>query len=188
MLAVCLLLAIQPARGDEMAEAKAHYKKAMSSYALHDFATAATEYEAAFKLEPDPALLYNAAQAHRVGGNSQRALELYQSYLRLFGDQPNRAEVEQHIAALKIAIEKQRSAAAAPPTATAPMSSAPSPQPQAIAPPPKEDPPPHRPWWKRGWVWGAVGGVVLVGVVVGVGAGVGAQPHDRGTSLGTVTF
>jgi iron complex outermembrane receptor protein len=126
------LFLVSPANGDDRSEPRTHYKRAMSAYALGDFPTAAAEYEAAFKLEPDPALLYNAAQAHRVGGNARRALELYQSYLRMFGDQANRGETERHIADLKIAIEKQRSAAEAPPLATAPMQPA---EPQATLTP-----------------------------------------------------
>ena len=47
---------------------------------------AADNYEKAFALKPDPAVLYNAAQAHRLAGNKQRALDLYQSYLRMYGN------------------------------------------------------------------------------------------------------
>ena len=37
-------------------------------FALGRYGEAAAKYEAAFALRPDPALLYNAAQSHRLGG------------------------------------------------------------------------------------------------------------------------
>jgi tetratricopeptide (TPR) repeat protein len=105
------------AYADRVSDARDHYKRGLAAYGLGQFSEAALEYEAAFKLEPDPALLYNAAQAHRLGGNAHRALELYQSYLRLFGDgSTNRSEVERHIADLKKAVEAEKVAASTPPT------------------------------------------------------------------------
>ena len=55
-------------------EARAHFDRATSAFALGRFDDAAHEYEKAFDLKPDPALLYNAAQAHRKAGNKHRAL------------------------------------------------------------------------------------------------------------------
>ena len=81
---------------------------------LAHYAEAAESYEKAFALKPDAAVLYNAAQAHRLGGNKERALELYQSYLCLYGGD-RRAEVEGHIESLKQAIEKDRAVATSPP-------------------------------------------------------------------------
>src|SRR6185436_3078335 len=65
------------------------------------------------------ALLYNAAQAHRVAGNKQRALLLYQNYLRVYGKQvKNRDEVERHIQTLQRAIDSEVQSQTAPPTET----------------------------------------------------------------------
>jgi hypothetical protein len=66
-----------------------------------------------------PQLLYNAAQAHRLGGNKKRALQLYQSYVKLYGDEiGNRGEVERIIITLKVAVESDERAQTAPPTVT----------------------------------------------------------------------
>src|SRR5688572_11376368 len=100
--ALIALLAAKPAFADDVEEAKTRYKKGLAAFALGRYPEAAVEYEAAFALRPDPALLYNAAQAHRLGGNKQRAYFLYQNYLKLFGKEiHNRDEVEKHIASLK---------------------------------------------------------------------------------------
>src|SRR5688500_10971905 len=112
LIVTLLLIATARAAGPE--EAKAHYKKGLALYALEKFGEAALEYEAAFEIEPDPALLYNAAQGHRMAGNKQRALALYQNYLLLFPQQPNLKDVNRHIAALKHAIDSESKARGSP--------------------------------------------------------------------------
>ena len=86
-------------------EARDYLDRATGAFALNHFVEAADNYEKAFALKPDPAVLYNAAQAHRLAGNKQRALDLYQSYLRMYGTD-KRAEIEKHIENLKQAIER----------------------------------------------------------------------------------
>ena len=74
------------ARAEEGGQAaKALNDKAMAEFGLGDYGPAAEHYEAAFRLKPDGALLYNAAQSHRLAGNKKRALELYRSFVRLYG-------------------------------------------------------------------------------------------------------
>src|SRR4051794_29733188 len=98
-LTVALLLGvIGPVRADDASEARMHYERATSAFALGKFADAASEYEKAFELKSDRALLFNAAQSHRQAGDKQRALLLYQNYLRIFTKAPNRPEVQRQIA------------------------------------------------------------------------------------------
>lgn len=179
-------------------EARARYRKGLSYYALQKYAEAANEYEAAFELEPDPALLYNAAQAHRLAGNKTRALALYQSYLRLFPGQSNRNDVQRHIAALKTAIEsdaKSRSNTPTDPIGPTTNNTPPEPKPE----PPKPDPQPQEPIVVvtppakaerrvKPWVWGIVaGGAVVLGVGLGVGLGLGLnRTRYPDPSIGTV--
>ena len=80
------------ARGEDAG--KALFERAQAQFALHHFDEAAALFEKSFEQRPDPALLYNAAQAHRLAGNKRRALELYESLLRQYGDRLNRAELE----------------------------------------------------------------------------------------------
>ncbi len=203
-LALALLLSIVSiAHADASDEARTLYQHGMALYALHRFAEAAVQFEKAFELKPDPAILYNAAQAHRFAGNKPRALDLYESYLRLYGDQPNAGEVRDHVKQLRAAIEAEHSATNAPPTAAAPLppgSTAPSGEPPATppstaTPPPAAAtttagegassstltataPPPSKPLVKKPWFWAVVGGaavVVAAGVVLGVTLGSSAK-------------
>jgi hypothetical protein len=89
-------------------EARAYHEKAKAAFALSHYAQAAEFFEKAFELKSDPALLYNAAQSHRLAGNKQRALTLYQNYLRVYGRDERRPQIEQRIDELKKSIEKDR--------------------------------------------------------------------------------
>jgi hypothetical protein len=187
------------ARADKE-DAKELYERGTAAYALQQYEEAAQYYERAFKLKPDPALLYNTAQAQRLAGNKKRALQLYQSYVKFYGTRvPNRVEVERIIVSLKAAIEVDQRASTSPPTETVaplgndrpygpmerPVEKPPAAQPAPIvtAPPPAEEKKKTKPW-----VWGvAVGAGVGVAVILGVGLGVGlSSPSDPTASLGSI--
>jgi tetratricopeptide (TPR) repeat protein len=139
------------ARGaaSDSGEARGYFDKATASFALGHYAVAAENYEKAFELKPDPALLYNAAQAHRLAGNKERAVTLYQNYLRLYAKAVRRTEVEARIEELKKAIKRDHELATSPPTTTLPSSMPPaSPstaaaEPAAPTPTPASPPPPR---------------------------------------------
>jgi tetratricopeptide (TPR) repeat protein len=108
---------------DNAADAKAHYQSATAFFAVGEFAKAADEYQQAYTLKPDPALLYNAAQSYRLAGNNERAIILYKNYVSLYPDQANVDEVRNQIAKLKDAIAAQENAKNNPPTNTVPPTS-----------------------------------------------------------------
>jgi tetratricopeptide (TPR) repeat protein len=117
-----LLLASVTARAAEGGpsdadEARAYHEKAKAAFALSHYAQAAEFFEKAFELKSDPALLYNAAQSHRLAGNKQRALTLYQNYLHVYGRDERRPQIEMRIEELKKAIEKDRTEVPASPPA-----------------------------------------------------------------------
>jgi len=117
--AVCALAGATPAWAKD--DPRIHFELGTKAFALGRYAEAADEYEKAYDLKPDAALLYNAAQARRLSGNKQRALLLYQSYITVHGAQVgNRREVERHIAALRKAIEAEEQSVTAPPITTVP--------------------------------------------------------------------
>jgi len=123
-LAVLLLLGPMGAgraAADNVDEARAYVEKATAAYALNKYAAAAENFEKAFELKPDPALLYNAAQSYRLAGNKERALALYESYLRVYPKEKKRSEIEAHIKQLRTAIEHDREAANSPPFTTDPV-------------------------------------------------------------------
>jgi tetratricopeptide (TPR) repeat protein len=149
------------ARSDDRALARAHYEKGTGAYALGRYVDAAAEFEQAFALKPDPAILYNAAQANRLAGKRDRALELYRSYLRVYGRRgEHSADVEWHIGELQRAAEMERAVwvppAAAPAVEPSPAASL------AAQPPPARAVPIYRRWW----FWAGAGALVT-GVIVG---------------------
>jgi len=112
--------------GTDADEARAYHEKAKAAFALSHYGQAAEFFEKAFELKSDPALLYNAAQSHRLAGNKQRALTLYQNYLRVYGRDDRRGQIELRIEELKKSIEKDRTEVPVPPPAGWPPASGPS--------------------------------------------------------------
>ena len=140
VLATGPLLAGRAQAGNEE-EARAYLDKATAAYALNKYGAAAENFEKAFELKPDPALLYNAAQAWRLAGNKERALALYESYLRVYPANDKRATVEARIKDLKQAIERDKAVSTSPPNNTIPIGGGAN----ATSPPPPSSPPPTAP-------------------------------------------
>ena len=70
--------------------ARDQVKQAAAAYNLGHFDEAAEHYEEAYRLVPDPILLFNIAQSYRLGGKPDKALNAYRSFLRTSGpDAPN---------------------------------------------------------------------------------------------------
>jgi len=119
-------LAAEPVADDKTAQAKALSQEANAMYAVGDFAQAADRYQAAYKLKPDPALLYNAAQSYRMAGNNEKALLLYKNYAMFYPNARNRTNVDLQISKLQEAIAAQHKAQTQPPTTTEPTSGNPT--------------------------------------------------------------
>src|SRR5690242_15095704 len=81
----------------KIAEAKQHFESGMAHFNLQEYKAAVDEFEAAYRLRPDPVFLYNIAQAYRLDDHAEQALHFYKAYLRSAPDARNRAEVEQRI-------------------------------------------------------------------------------------------
>ena len=105
---------------DRTASAKALWQEANSHYAVGEYNAAAEKYQAAYKLKADAALLYNAAQSYRLGGNNEKALLLYKNYVMFYPNSKNVSNVEQQIVKLQEAIAAQETAKTQPPTTTEP--------------------------------------------------------------------
>jgi hypothetical protein len=146
-------------------EARVLNDRATAAFALGRFPEAAEQFEKAFELKPDPALLYNAAQAHRLAGNKERALELYQSYQRVYGHGANRAEVDARVRELKEAIAKPAPVKAPPAPPVAPPPPA-SPPPAAVSLVAQPAPPDDRTAQRRPLLWVAIGGAIVAAAVV----------------------
>jgi hypothetical protein len=155
------------ARADE--DAKAVFTRGMTLFGQHQFAAAAAAFERSFELVPDPAILYNAAQAHRLAGNNRRALELYESLMRIYGDRiGEHQQILEHVRELRaiVAAEPQPAAGVAVPIATPPPLHAATPSDTLATATVKTTPQP-----RRRWIWGVVAGsaaLVIAGVTVGI--------------------
>src|SRR5438552_7244862 len=133
------LLASSTALADATQEARAHFDKAQTHYALGEFEPAIVEFRAAYRLRPEPAILFNIAQAMRQLSQYKSAYFYYSQYLAKKPDAPNRADAENFLAQMKrkadaeeIRLEREGRASAdeqlaeemglkqAPPAATAP--------------------------------------------------------------------
>ena len=184
-----------PARADDASDAKAHYQKATAHYAVGEYHDAAMEYEAAYKSKQDPALLYNAAQSHRLANDNQKALLLYKNIVKLYPTSKYAAESKDRIGKLEQAIATTQSppnqpapvtlgaAPAATPAPVQPLAPQPAPPatPLPAAPPPPMTPgapaatvtatapPPEgsKPIYETWWFWTGAG-VVVAAAVVGI--------------------
>ena len=176
-----LIATMRTAFADSTDEARKHYERASAAYALGRFAEAALEFEKAFDLKPEAALLYNAAQAHRIARNNQRALLLYQSYLRVFGDSiTNGDEAKRHIEDLRKIIESEQQPApsarpATPAALTPPASSATATKPANSG----------KPLVRKAWFWvSIVAAAAVVATGVGLGVAYGSRTVDPVPSQG----
>jgi tetratricopeptide (TPR) repeat protein len=96
--------------GDAMQEAKDHYDRGMAHYELGEFTAAVEEFKAAYALSQAPGLLFNLAQASRLGKDYEQSLHFYRAYLRARPDAANRDDVEKRIAELEPIVEKRHKA------------------------------------------------------------------------------
>lgn len=153
-----------------------HYDRGLKLYMSSDFSGARDEFQAARDLVDAPQFLFNLAQCARNLGEHEDAVKLYEEFLLRMPEAPNRAKVEEYVAAER---------------ALLPVEPPPPPKVEAPPPPPKVEPPPPPPpappttrLWQRKWFWYAAGGaaaVVLIVLTVGLSVGLSGT---SGTELG----
>lgn len=121
-------------------EAKQHYERATRLYDVGKYSEAIDEYEKAYELSGQAALLYNIAQAYRLADQPEQAVRAYKNYLRKDPKTKVRESVEQRIVELEKVIEDRKRAPAPTPAPPGPQ---PPPQPYPPQPyPPQPYPPP----------------------------------------------
>jgi len=203
---ICLSLGLaysRPAHAAKSTEqlARDQVRRGTAAFNLGHFDEAVKAYEEAYRLVPDPSLLYNIAQSYRMDHKLEKAMIAYRSFLRNAGsDDPNRRLAERRVEDLQKQIDEENAAKAAlePPKASNfPEPKTKSPpihaQEPAIAPTPdtpnlvdQPPPPPIRnaspPFYKKWWFWGAVGGAVAAGTVTAILLASGAKGQCAGES------
>jgi tetratricopeptide (TPR) repeat protein len=96
------------AGGKDIAAARAHARQGLAFYDLNHFQQAYDEYEQAYLIEQDAALLYNMGQCQRKLGNNDEALHFYRTYLRRVPKGPSAIEAEKRIRELEDATARPR--------------------------------------------------------------------------------
>ena len=181
---VCVLLAalcalppaLAPAQDAEK-QARGHFRRGETHFAMGRFAEALKEYQAAYELRPLPGFLFNIGQCYRNLGNFEQAVFSFKRYVRLKPDAANRAAVEELVTDLERQIAAQK--AARPPSLGGPT----GPTGIVVVPPP---PPP--PIYKRWWFWT---GLVAIAAGAAVGIYFGVKPGAAGpptSTLGNIDF
>jgi tetratricopeptide (TPR) repeat protein len=95
-----ILVAGGPALASDKSAAQAHARKANSLAAAGKCKQAVPEYNAAYRLLRDPALLFNRAECLRKLGHPEQAVHDYKKFLEEMPSAPNRSLVESRILAL----------------------------------------------------------------------------------------
>lgn len=128
-----------------IAAAQEHYTRAKTLFAAKQYADAASEFQAAYDLDPSSKfLLFDLALARRMAGACRAAVTAYQEFL-------DANPPDKHAANARIGLQKcQDILANAPPPSDEPVKP-PPPAPPPVSPPP---PPPtehraiHEPWYR----------------------------------------
>jgi len=164
---VALAVIAGTASADPEAEAKVHVDKAATLHGEGNYAEALAELAAAYKIDPQPGLLYAMAQ---VQVKLQRCADAIPNYEKFIASSPGAVPekaAHEAIDACKVTLANQ-----APPP---PPDPTPAPVPVPVDPTPPSTPPseptPERPGG-RAWYKDPVGGIALGGGVVGVVVGV----------------
>jgi hypothetical protein len=93
VLVIGALAAALPARAEDVAEAKARFKKGVELYRDRRWRDAMAEFEAAYRAKPHGAIQFNIAQCRERLEDWPGALRSYQDYLREVPDATDRAAV-----------------------------------------------------------------------------------------------
>jgi hypothetical protein len=88
-----LLAGTPPARGDDVAEARAHLRKGTELFRAGRHRDAIAEFEAAYRLKPHGAIHFNVAQCRERLSEWPGALRAWHDYLREVPDASDRAAV-----------------------------------------------------------------------------------------------
>jgi tetratricopeptide (TPR) repeat protein len=105
LIAIASTTAAQPS-SKARADATDAYKEGQRRYLDEDYIAAATQFEVAYKLDPDPAYLFNIAQAYRLAKDCTKALPYYKQFLAAAPKAPNAPAVNKYIAELEASCAK----------------------------------------------------------------------------------
>jgi tetratricopeptide (TPR) repeat protein len=169
MLGAALLSAPSAALADTASDVQAHMAKAAAAHKEGNFELARSELQAAYALDPKPALLYALGQVSVKLGNCTDAISYYEQYLATHPAQSSAESTNEAVSVCKLALEQAKRQTVTPDRGSTKIVPTQGPVPPVRSkppfPPPRHDAP--TPWFKR-----PVGLALLGGGTVCVGAGV----------------
>jgi tetratricopeptide (TPR) repeat protein len=172
--ALLLGLLAGPARGkeDHVELAREHLRRGTALYTLNHYDRAILEFEAGYAESPQPAFLFNLAQAHAKLGDKRLALDFYQKYLELGALPQDVPLVKENIERLTRELDAEIAPKPAPPPP-------PTPPPTVVAPPPAIEVTASKPPAKANHSWaigvGIAATVAVIAVVIGLSVGLTAR-------------
>src|SRR5579859_336470 len=101
LMTMMMMLLASPAFADGREEAREHFQRGIKAYEVARYDEAIAEFSAAYMIKAEPGILFNLAQAYRLGGRRQDALRTYRMFLTKVPDAPNRHDIEVLIAELQ---------------------------------------------------------------------------------------
>lgn len=115
-LVISLVLAssVAYAQPDKI-KAEAAARDGQQRYQAGEYQLAAERFELAYRLDPDPAYLFNLAQAYRLGNACAKAASAYRKLLGIVTSGPNVAKVEQYVQQMDACAKTQEPVAPVPP-------------------------------------------------------------------------
>ena len=145
-------------------KAKNLYRVGADSYAAKDFGRALYVFTKVQKLCPTVSMIYNLARVNDLAGNSDKAVGLYQEYLKLKDPSASPIDIEKRVKVLR----SQAATYWSDPFEGEKKATKPCPKPPKTKPcpqvPAQATMMPETPRYKRPWAWVATGtGLALIG-------------------------
>lgn len=161
-LALCLLATPALAQPVPPDEALQHYERGGSYFEAKDYQRALEEFQSSYSIRQIPRVLINIGSCHFRLGNPERAIALYESYLRSAPDSVEeaavKAEVEKLIANAREAIDAKKqliNTSTSSPSEPNQLTSS------SVNQTDKAPAEKSKPFYRQGLFWGVVGALVI---------------------------
>ena len=146
-------------------EAQVHLDAALKAYEAKDYDVAFREFDQAYAVDPNPALLYATAQALRHASKCGPAIEMYRRYLDTRPNDTQVAAAKSGIATCEATIKTEPRSQPTPEPKPPPPAPAPAPP---VAQAPAQPVPSSASWYKRD----PLADGLVVGGAIGIGVGI----------------
>ena len=115
------------AGAQDFAAAGQHFSSAQELFAQGKFAAAAAEFQAAYDITRDPALLLNIGESWQRASEGKKAVAAYRAFVAASPQAPERAEIDERIKAIEAALAPAEAAPTAANGSTATGATQPGP-------------------------------------------------------------